>query len=108
MQKLAEYFHLRRYENAFYANHTGLSSLSKFYIYDKKIKDGLKASLWRLEATAPIIDLNKPALLPRAERLELQLRQAVRDFSQIIDIATKAQPAKLAYKAKNNKRELRA
>ena len=108
VQKLAEYFHLRRYENAFYANHTGLSSLSKFYIYDKKIKDGLKASLWRLEATAPIIDLNKPALLPRAERLELQLRQAVRDFSQIIDIATKAQPAKLAYKAHNNKRELRA
>ena len=108
MRTLAKYFHLRRYENAFYANHTGLSSLSKFYIYDKKIKDGLKASLWRLEATAPIIDLNKPALLPRAERLELQLRQAVRDFSQIIDTATKAQPAKLAYKAKNNKRELRA
>ena len=59
-------------------------------------------------STAPIIDLNKPALLPRAERLELQLRQAVRDFSQIIDLATEAQPAKPTYKAKNNKRELRA
>jgi len=57
---------------------------------------------------APIIDLNKPALLPKAERLELQLRQAVRDFSQIIDIATKAQTSKPTYKAKNNKRELRA
>ncbi|WP_231679335.1 hypothetical protein [Campylobacter showae] len=46
--------------------------------------------------------------MPRAERLELQLRQAVRDFSQIIDIATKQTAPKLACKAKNNKRELRA
>nr|WP_315063755.1 hypothetical protein [uncultured Campylobacter sp.] len=64
--------------------------------------------MYRAEATAPIVDLNKPALLPRAERLELQLRQAVRDFSQILDIATRPHPPKPAYKAHNNKRELRA
>ena len=87
---------------------TELTALERVYFYDKAKKNNLNFPLYRAEATAPIIDLNKPALLPRAERLELQLRQAVRDFSQIIDIATKAQPPKLAYKAKNNKRELRA
>ena len=87
---------------------TELTALERVYFYDKAKKNNLNLPLYRAEATAPIIDLNKPALLPRAERLELQLRQAVRDFSQIIDTATEAQPAKLAYKAKNNKRELRA
>ena len=87
---------------------TGLTALERVYFYDKAKKNNLNLPLYRAEATAPIIDLNKPALLPRAERLELQLRQAVRDFSQIIDVATQAQPPKLAYKAKNNKRELRA
>lgn len=87
---------------------TGLMALERVYFYDKAKKNNLNLPLYRAEATAPIVDLNKPALLPRAERLELQLRQAVRDFSQLIDIATKAQPPKLAYKAKNNKRELRA
>ena len=87
---------------------TELTALERVYFYDKAKKNNLNLPLYRAEATAPIIDLNKPALLPRAERLELHLRQAVRDFSQIIDTATKAQPAKLAYKAKNNKRELRA
>ena len=87
---------------------TELTALERVYFYDKDKKNNLNLPLYRAEATAPIIDLNKPALLSRAERLELQLRQAVRDFSQIIDLATKAQPPKLAYKAKNNKRELRA
>ena len=87
---------------------TGLTALERVYFYDKAKKNNLNLPLYRAEATAPIIDLNKPALLPRAERLELQLRQAVCDFSQILDIATKAQPPKLAYKAHNNKRELRA
>ena len=87
---------------------TEMTALERVYFYDKAKKNNLNLPLYRVEATAPIIDLNKPALLPRAERLELQLRQAVRDFSQIIDTATKAQPPKLAYKAKNNKRELRA
>ena len=88
---------------------TELTALERVYFYDKAKKNNLNLPLYRAEATAPIIDLNKPALLPRAERLELQLRQAVRDFSQIIDIATKApQPLKPTYKAKNNKRELRA
>lgn len=87
---------------------TELTALERVYFYDKAKKNNLNLPLYRAEATAPIIDLNKPALLPRAERLELQLRQAVRDFSQIIDLATEARTAKLAYKAKNNKRELRA
>ena len=88
---------------------TELTALERVYFYDKAKKNNLNLPLYRAEATAPIIDLNKPALLPRAERLELQLRQAVRDFSQIIDTATKApQPLKPTYKAKNNKRELRA
>ena len=87
---------------------TELTALERVYFYDKAKKNNLNLPLYRAEATAPIIDLNKPALLPRAERLELQLRQAVRDFSQIIGLATKAQPPKLAYKAKNSKRELRA
>lgn len=87
---------------------TEMTALERVYFYDKAKKNNLNLPLYRAEATAPIIDLNQPALLPRAERLELQLRQAVCDFSQIIDIATEAQPAKLAYKAKNNKRELRA
>jgi len=87
---------------------TELTALERVYFYDKAKKNNLNLPLYRAEATAPIIDLNKPALLPRAERLELQLRQAVRDFSQIIDLATEAQAPKLAYKAKNNKRELRA
>jgi len=87
---------------------TELTALERVYFYDKAKKNNLNLPLYRAEATAPIIDLNKPALLPRTERLELQLRQAVCDFSQIIDLATKAQPPKLAYKAKNNKRELRA
>lgn len=87
---------------------TEMTALERVYFYDKAKKNNLNLPLYRAEATAPIIDFNKPALLPRAERLELQLRQAVRDFSQIIDLATKAQPSKLAYKAHNNKRELRA
>ena len=87
---------------------TELTALERVYFYDKAKKNNLNLPLYRAEATAPIIDLNKPALLPRAERLELQLHQAVCDFSQIIDIATKAQPLKPTYKAKNNKRELRA
>ena len=87
---------------------TGLTALERVYFYDKAKKNNLNLPLYRAEATAPIIDLNKPALLPRAERLELQLRQAVRDFSQIIDLTTKAQPPKPTYKARNNKRELRA
>ena len=87
---------------------TELTALERVYFYDKAKKNNLNLPLYRAEATAPIIDLNKPALLPRAERLELQLRQAVRDFSQIIDTATKAQTLKPTYKAKNNKRELRA
>lgn len=87
---------------------TELTALERVYFYDKAKKNNLNLPLYRAEATAPIIDLNKPALLPKAERLELQLRQAVRDFSQIIDLATETQPPKLAYKAKNNKRELRA
>ena len=87
---------------------TELTALERVYFYDKAKKNNLNFPLYRAEATAPIIDLNKPALLPRAERLELQLHQAVCDFSQIIDIATKAQPLKPTYKAKNNKRELRA
>ena len=88
-----------------------LTALERVYFYDKAKKNNLNLPLYRAEATAPIIDLNKPALLPRAERLELQLRQAVRDFSQIIDLATAPEPPKLTaptYKAKNNKRELRA
>lgn len=87
---------------------TELMALERVYFYDKAKKNNLNFPLYRAEATALIVDLNKPALLPRAERLELQLRQAVRDFSQIIDLATKARPPKLAYKAHNNKRELRA
>ena len=87
---------------------TELTALERVYFYDKAKKNNLNLPLYRAEATAPIIDLNKPALLPRAERLELQLRQAVRDFSQIIDIATKVQQLKSTYKAHNNKRELRA
>ena len=87
---------------------TGLTALERVYFYDKAKKNNLNLPLYRAEATAPITDLNKPALLPRAQRLELQLRQAVRDFSQIIDLATEAQPPKPTYKAKNNKRELRA
>lgn len=87
---------------------TELTALERVYFYDKAKKNNLNLPLYRAEATAPIIDLNKPALLPRAERLELQLRQAVRDFSQIIDLTTKAQPPKPTYKASNNKRELRA
>ena len=90
---------------------TGLTALERVYFYDKAKKNNLNLPLYRAEATAPIIDLNKPALLPRAERLELQLRQAVRDFSQIIDLATAPEPQKLTahtYKASNNKRELRA
>ena len=87
---------------------TELTALERVYFYDKAKKNNLNLPLYRAEATAPIIDLNKPALLSRAERMELQLRQAVRDFSQIIDTATKAQTPKLIYKAKNNKRELRA
>ena len=87
---------------------TELTALERVYFYDKAKKNNLNLLLYRAEATAPIVDLNKPALLPRAERLELQLRQAVHDFSQIIDLATKAQASKPTYKAKNNKRELRA
>ena len=90
---------------------TELTALERVYFYDKAKKNNLNLPLYRAEATAPIIDLNKPALLPRTERLELQLRQAVCDFSQIIDSATKARtpkPTTPTYKAKNNKRELRA
>ena len=100
-------FEVVRYENTVYLKQN-LGVLERVYFYDKALKNNLNLPLYRAEATAPIVDLNKPALLPRAERLELQLRQAVRDFSQIIDLATEAQPPKLAYKAKNNKRELRA
>nr|WP_315017283.1 aspartate carbamoyltransferase [uncultured Campylobacter sp.] len=89
----------------------GLTALERVYFYDKAKKNNLNLPLYRAEATAPIVDLNKPALLPRAERLELQLCQAVRDFSQIIEFATAPELPKLTaptYKAKNNKRELRA
>jgi len=94
--------------NTAYIKKNEMTALERVYFYDKALKNNLNLPLYRAEATAPIVDLNKPALLPRAERLGLQLRQAVRDFSQIIELATKAQSAKLAYKAKNNKRELRA
>ena len=100
-------FEITRYADTAYIK-TELTALERVYFYDKAKKNNLNLPLYRAEATAPIIDLNKPALLPKAERLELQLRQAVRDFSQIIDLATETQPPKLAYKAKNNKRELRA
>ena len=100
-------FEIVQYGNTAYLKQN-LGVLERVYFYDKALKNNLNLPLYRAEATAPIIDLNKPALLPRAERLELQLRQAVRDFSQIIELATKAQPPKLAYKAHNNKRELRA
>lgn len=61
--------------------------LQRIYFYDKALKNDLGSPLYRAEATAPIIDLNKPALLPKTERLDLQLRQAVSDFKQIIDLA---------------------
>ena len=61
--------------------------LQRIYFYDKALKNDLDFPLYRAEATAPIIDLNKPALLPKAERLDLQLRQALSDFRQIIDLA---------------------
>lgn len=62
--------------------------LQRIYFYDKALKNDLGFSLYRAEATAPIIDLNKSALLPKTERLELQLRQAVSDFKDILKLAT--------------------
>ena len=61
--------------------------LQRIYFYDKALKNDLGSPLYRAEATAPIIDLNKPALLPKTERLDLQLRQAISDFGQIINLA---------------------
>ena len=63
-------------------------ALQRIYFYDKALKNDLGFPLYRAEATAPIIDLNKPALLPKTERLELQLRQAVSDFKDILKLAT--------------------
>ncbi|EEV16389.1 hypothetical protein CAMGR0001_2088 [Campylobacter gracilis RM3268] len=63
-------------------------TLQRIYFYDKALKNDLSFSLYRAEATAPIIDLNKPALLPKTERLELQLHQAVSDFKDILKLAT--------------------
>ena len=62
--------------------------LQRIYFYDKALKNDLGFPLYRAEATAPIIDLNKPALLPKTERLELQLHQAVSDFKDILKLAT--------------------
>lgn len=100
-------FEIMRIGNTAYVK-TELSVLERVYFYDKALKNNLNLPLYRAEATAPIIDLNKPALLPRHKRLELQLRQAASDFSKIIDIATASRPQKPTHKAKNNKRELRA
>ena len=79
-------FKIIRYGSTAYVK-AEFGTLQRIYFYDKALKNDLGFSLYRAEATAPIIDLNKLALLPKAERLELQLRQAVSDFKQIIDLA---------------------
>ena len=79
-------FEIIRHGNTAYVK-AEFGVLQRIYFYDKALKNDLGFPLYRAEATAPIIDLNKPAPLPKAERLELQLRQALSDFRQIIDLA---------------------
>lgn len=80
-------FKIIRYGSTAYVK-AEFGTLQRIYFYDKALKNELGFPLYRAEATAPIIDLNKPALLPKAERLELQLRQAVNDFKDILKLAT--------------------
>ena len=79
-------FEIIRHGNTAYVK-AEFGALQRIYFYDKALKNDLGFPLYRAEATAPIIDLNKPALLPKTERLDLQLRQALSDFGQIIDLA---------------------
>ena len=79
-------FEIIRHGNTAYVK-AEFGALQRIYFYDKALKNDLGFPLYRAEATAPIIYLNKPALLPKAERLELQLSQAVSDFKQIINLA---------------------
>ena len=100
-------FEIVRYRNTAYAK-SEIGALQRLYFYDKAVKNDLTRPLYRAEATAPILNLNKPALLPRRERLELQLRRAVSDFENAISLASTKTDAERTYKASNNKRELRA
>ncbi len=79
-------FEIIRHGNTAYVK-AEFGALQRIYFYDKALKNDLGFPLYRTEATAPIIDLNKPALLPKTKRLDLQLRQALSDFGQIIDLA---------------------
>ena len=80
-------FKIIRHGNTAYVK-AEFGALQRIYFYDKALKNDLGFPLYRAEATAPIIDLNKPALLPKTERLELQLHQAVSDFKDILKLAT--------------------
>lgn len=102
-----EAFEIQTYQNTHYIKNE-LGVLERVYFYDKALKNNLNLPLYRVEATTPIIDFNKPAPLSKLDRLDLQLRRAVSDFKEIITLATLEKPTNASYKAHNNKRELGA
>ncbi|MGG7048925.1 MULTISPECIES: aspartate carbamoyltransferase [unclassified Campylobacter] len=98
------------YAKTYYINQAELQTLQRCYFYDKGKKDILGTPLYRVEATANIYDYSTSNnfLITQKERLTLQLNESIKELSHIISLATTYPVANKPYKAKHNKRELRA